>query len=85
MGALRKTMEYLGLSEPDVDHELDYPAEVEEKLRARRGRGAAGEPRGLLAPRAGDADQRRPLREPRRPAPDRDRAPAHLQRRQGDR
>lgn len=32
MGALRKTMEYLGLSEPDVDHELDYPAEVEESF-----------------------------------------------------
>ncbi|MBN8882568.1 cell division inhibitor SepF [Salana multivorans] len=30
MGALRKTMEYLGLSEPDVDHELDYVTDTEE-------------------------------------------------------
>lgn len=27
MGALRKTMEYLGLSEPDVQHEFDYQVE----------------------------------------------------------
>lgn len=27
MGALRKTMEYLGLSEPDQDAEVDYAAE----------------------------------------------------------
>lgn len=30
MGALRKTMEYLGLSEPDVEHDLDYHTDVEE-------------------------------------------------------
>lgn len=41
MGALRKTMEYLGLSEPDRDEELEYavaeddsyPMEVEEPVR----------------------------------------------------